>query len=211
MVIELTISICFNCTCCHEAIVKRRSPTARSLSLEERLHSTHHHYSSGGAWPDFFFKSLTALFAVVPKLFAFDLTKALQVGQALISGRLQSRWSAHSLEKCAIMDCHGCTPTYHICCVNGNMRYTNYIYCILYINLKTTCEASLHTIVANEDQSLLVYYKPNTHIFGFGVLFTDEKPSDRTQLLTTLLPNKFGSCHLIVCLFCPQAFGNNTA
>jgi hypothetical protein len=39
----------------------------------------------------------------------------------------------------------------------------------------------------------------------------DEKPNGKTRLVTSMLPNKFGSCHLVVSLFCPQTLGGNTA
>ena len=116
-------------TACSPFIGSRRS----SLSLLDSPSPVSPSSSFDGVWPDFFFKSLTASFEVVPKIFAFDLRRALQVGQALISGRLHSRWNeCPKPQKCAIMDCHGCTPSYHICSVNRNMRYKNYIYFMQY-------------------------------------------------------------------------------
>ena len=115
---------------------ERRSPTTRSSpvglsakssssSLDSPSSSLVSSSSVSGAWADFILKLMTASFADMPKLSAFDLRRQLQIGQALMSGRLHSRWkeSAHSLEKCATKDCHGCNRSYHICCVNGNRRY----------------------------------------------------------------------------------------
>ena len=90
-------------TCCHEAILERRSPTTRSSpvdlsakssssSLDSPSSSLVSSSSVSGAWADFILKLLTASFADMPKLSAFDLRRHLQIGQALMSGRLHSRW-----------------------------------------------------------------------------------------------------------------------